>query len=106
MPECKNITFRIKTSIKNKGWPTDSSRYRTAHSSANRAEKKEFGKRAFNAVQKIANRLPPDELMGTHTRSGRISVSKSVPGKYRCQVAYHEQIEHRTMIKHAKAKGN
>jgi hypothetical protein len=65
--------------------------------SANAAEKKKFGAKAFAAVQRVAKKLPKDELLGSHTKSGKIKVSKRVPKAYRAQIAYHERVESRLM---------
>jgi hypothetical protein len=91
------VAYKLVTRIKRKGWPTTSKKWRKAHNEANKHERKRFGKRAFKAVQKIVERMPPDELLGTHTKTGKIRISSRVPKKYRPQIAAHERFEHRLM---------
>lgn len=93
------MAYKLVKRIKRKGWPTTSSKWRKSHQEANRSERKRFGKRAFKAVQKVVKRMPATELLGTHTKKGKIRVSARVPKKYRPQIAYHERVEHRLMTK-------
>ena len=93
------MSYKIVPKIKRKGWPTSSKKWKKAHSEANKYERKRFGKRAFKAVQKIVESMPQDELLGTHTKTGKIRISKRVPKKYRPQIAAHERFEHRIMKK-------
>lgn len=96
------MAYKLVKKIKRAGWPTTSKKWRSAHSKANLAEKKRFGKKAFAKVQAIVKKMPKDELLGTHTKKGLIRISKRVPKPYRPQIAYHEKVEHRIMTKRKK----
>jgi hypothetical protein len=102
------MTYKLVNRIKSTGWPvrTKSGKIRKgwkrSHMSANAAEKKKFGDKAFAAVQRVAKRLPKDELLGSHTKAGKIKVSKVVPKHLRSQIAFHERVEHRLMTKRKK----
>lgn len=106
MPTCsqcgKNHSsghYHLKTRLKDKGFPTHEKAYQSAHRVANRDEKKAFGKKAFNALEKISSKLPKHELEGKNTKSGMIEVSKKVPPKYRKEVAFHEKVENKILRK-------
>ncbi len=87
--------------IRRSGWPvfTRSGRisqaWKKAHQKANRAVLKRFGSKVAKAVNKI--KVPRTELLGSHTRAGKIRISKRVPKKLRGAIAYHEKVEHRLM---------
>lgn len=97
------MAYKLVPKIKRKGYPTSSKKYKQAHKLADKAELKKYGKKKWDAVERIAERLPAGELAGKHTKRGKIIVSKKVPKKYRGQVAYHEQVEH-VIMKRKKGK--
>ena len=83
------------------GWPVFtragkiSQRWKKAHQRANRAVLKRFGSKVAKRVNKI--KVPRTELLGSHTRVGKIRISKRVPKALRGAIAYHEAVEHRLM---------
>ena len=89
--------------IKKSGWPVYtksgkvSKKWKKAHPAANRAVLKKFGSKTAKAINKI--KVPSSELLGSHTRTGKIKVSSRVPKKLRGAIAYHEKVEHRLMKK-------
>jgi hypothetical protein len=85
--------FREVDKLTDKGFPTHAKRYKTAHRSANKDEKKAFGEKSFKALEKISRKVSSHELIGKNTRSGKVEVSSKVPKKYRNEVAYHEKKE-------------
>lgn len=94
---------KIVKKIKKVGWPVYtksgkvSKKWKKAHPAANRATLKKFGSKVAKAVNKI--KVPKNELLGSHTRKGKIKVSSRVPKKLRPAIRYHEKVEHRLMIK-------
>lgn len=95
-----------KKFIKKAGWPVYtrsgkvSAKWRRAHRAANLATLKRFGGKTAKAVNKI--KVPKNELLGSHTRAGKIKVSSRVPKKLRPAIAYHEKVEHILMTKKGK----
>ena len=95
--------MKIVKLIKKKGWPVYtksgniSSKWKKAHPAANKAALKKFGIKVANKVNKI--KTPANELLGSHTKDGRIIVSSRVPKHLRGAIAYHEKVEHRLMTK-------
>lgn len=81
----------VKIIRKNK-YPTSSKDYPEAHSEANNAEKKKYPK-GYIKLKKIDKKVKPNELIGTHTKTGKIKISKKVPKKLRKEVIYHEKQE-------------
>ena len=94
--------YKLVKRIIRKGWPTTSKKWKKAHRQANKAELKRFGKQAFKAVQRVVTRMPANELLGSHTKKGKVRISKRVPARYREQVAFHERVEHRIMTRRKK----
>lgn len=74
-----------------------SSKWKKSHESANKAVLKRFGSKVAKAVNKI--KVPRTELLGSHTKGGKIKISKRVPKKLRGAIVYHEKVEHRLMVK-------
>lgn len=72
-----------------------SKKWKKAHPAANRAVLKRFGGKIAKAVNKI--KVPKSELLGSHTKGGKIKISSRVPKKLRGAIAYHEKVEHRLM---------
>ena len=89
--------------IKKSGWPVYtksgkvSQKWKKAHPAANRAVLKKFGSKTAKEINKI--HVPSSELLGSHTKTGKIKVSSRVPKKLRGAIAYHEKVEHRLMKK-------
>lgn len=95
-----------KKFIKKAGWPVYtpsgkiSEKWKKAHPAANRATLKKFGSKTAKAINKI--KVPKNELLGSHTRAGKIKVSSRVPEKLRPAIRYHEKVEHTLMKKKGK----
>ena len=95
--------MRIVKRIKRSGWPVFtrsgkvSRKWKKAHPAANRATLKRFGRKIAKAINKI--KVPMNELLGSHTRKGKIKVSSRVPKRLRPAIAYHERVEHGLMMK-------
>lgn len=97
------MVVKVVKAIKKIGWPVYtksgkvSQKWKKSHPAANRAVLKRFGSKTAKAVNKI--RVPNTELLGSHTREGKIKVSSRVPKKLRGAIAYHEKVEHRLMTR-------
>lgn len=72
-----------------------SKKWSKAHEKANRIVLKERGGAIAKRVNKI--KISENELLGTHTKSGTIIISKKVPKQLRSAIALHEKIEHELM---------
>jgi hypothetical protein len=92
-------SFESLDKLSDAGFPTHSKKYKEAHQKANKQEKEKFGKKAFEALEKIDNKLSKHELAGKNTKSGKIEVSKKVPPKFRTEVAFHEKVENKALRK-------
>ena len=92
------MNYTLVPLITTKGYPTTSKKYPNAHRKANEAEKKRFGVRRFKALTKIIQkRTPIGELAGSHTKTGKIRISKKIPKEYRAEIKFHELKEHKFM---------
>jgi len=95
--------MRVVKRINKAGWPVYtrsgrvSAKWKKAHPAANRAVLKAMGPKVAKQVNKI--KVPKNELLGTHTRKGKIKVSSRVPKKLRKAIALHEKVEHKLMTK-------
>lgn len=95
------MSYTLVKRIRRLGWPVYtksgkvSQKWRKAHPAANRAVLKRFGSKVAKQVNKI--KVPRSELLGSHTRAGKIRISKRVPKKLRKAIEHHERIEHRLM---------
>lgn len=95
--------MKVVKRIKKKGWPVYtasgkvSKKWKKAHPAANRAVLKAMGGKVAKAVNKI--KVPTNELLGSHTKGGKILVSSRVPKRLRGAISYHEKVEHRLMTK-------
>lgn len=95
------MTYKLVKRIKRKGWPVFtksgkvSKKWKKSHPAANRAVLKAMGSKVAKAVNKI--KVPKNELLGSHTKGGKIIISKRVPKKLRGAIVYHEKVEHRLM---------
>jgi hypothetical protein len=85
------MKIKIVKTIKRKGYPTSSPYYKEAHDEADHYEKKHSPKE-YAAMKKVDKKLKPNELVGTHTKKGKVTESKSVPKKYRQDVAKNHEI--------------
>ncbi len=85
----------IVNKLSDHGYPYHSKYYRTAHSEADKAEKKKFPK-GYEVLKKDEKHLGKHELMGTNKRSGKIEVEKKFK-KYSKEIAYHEAQEHKNL---------
>ena len=83
--------------ISSKGYPTSSKSYPESHKKADKEELKEYGKKRWDRVEKVAVDLPEQELAGSH--NNKLIVSKKVPKELRGQVLYHEKKEKEIMEK-------
>lgn len=96
----------IVNRIKRSGWPIFtrsgkiSQKWKKAHHNANKAVLKRFGSKVAKKVNKI--KVPRTELLGSHTRTGKIRISKRVPKSLRAAISYHEKVESRLMRKKSK----
>lgn len=97
------MSYKLVKRIKRSGWPVFtrsgkvSKKWKKTHPAANRETLKRFGPGIAKAVNKI--KVKSDELLGSHTRKGKIKVSSIVPKRLRPAIAYHERVEHRLMRK-------
>lgn len=95
--------MRVVKRIKKAGWPvytksgSISAKWKKSHASANKAVLKAMGSKVAKQVNKI--KVPKKELLGSHTRTGKIKVSLRVPKKLRKAIALHEKVEHKLMTK-------
>lgn len=102
------MIYKLVPRIKRSGWPVFtrsgkvSKKWKKAHPDANRAVLKKFGSNVAKAVNKI--KVTKYELLGSHTRAGKIKISSKVPKKLRPAIAYHEKVEHRLMKKKRRSK--
>jgi len=86
--------FGVVKKLSEKGFPVHEKKYATAHAKANAAEKKKFGKKAFKELAKLDEKAGhKHKLIGKNLKSGKLEVSKSVPKRFRDEVAYHEKVE-------------
>jgi hypothetical protein len=85
----KKIKYEVKDRIVRAGYPTNRKVYPKAHAEADQAEKRKYPV-GYLRMKTVDNKLKKNELSGTHTTSGKVSVSKKVPSKFRKEVAYHE----------------
>ena len=99
----KKKSYILKPRIKSSGYPVHtpsgkvSSKWKKAHPAANRAALKRFGSKTAKKVATLVKKTPQDELLGSHTKSGKILISKRVPKKLRHAIVFHEKVEHRLM---------
>lgn len=102
------MPYTLVKRIRRSGWPVFtpsgkvSKKWEKSHQSANKAVLKRFGSKVAKKVNKI--KVPRSELLGSHTKSGKISISKRVPKKLRPAIELHERIEHRLMKKRKSKK--
>ena len=104
---CKK-KYTLRKKVYDKGWPVHtksgkvSKKWRKAHPAANVAARKKFGSRTAKAIAKIVKKTPKGELLGKHTKRGKIIISSRVPKKLRAAIRFHESVEHKLMTKRHK----
>ena len=96
--------YKVIKELRAKGWPTADKDYKKAHEKANKDEKKKFGKKAFDYMEKVDAKLKRGELAGKNTKTGKIEVSSKVPKRYRAEVAEHERAEYAQLEKDRRKK--
>jgi len=93
----------IRKKVNDTGWPCHtksgkiSRKYEKAHSKANRSALSTFGSKKANAISTLVKQTPAGELLGKHTRSGKIIISSKVPKSLRAAIIHHEKVEHQIM---------
>lgn len=85
--------FAIRSKISDKGYPTSSPKYQSAHQEATKKEKERFPRKDFKKLEHMDRTVPKGELLGKNSKDGQITVSKRVPKALRKEVAYHEKME-------------
>lgn len=85
----------VEDKISSDGYPGTSPSYPRAHKSADKRELTEYGKKRWDMVERVAEKMKKGELAGSH--NGKIKVSKKVPEHLRGQVLYHEKEEKKIM---------
>lgn len=88
----------IVSGITDKGFPTHSKGYASAHEQADKAEKKKYPK-GYPKLKKLDQEVGKHELIGKNSKSGKIEVSKKVPKSLRKEVAFHEEVENKILRK-------
>ncbi|MDE2024874.1 MAG: hypothetical protein KGJ07_00095 [Patescibacteria group bacterium] len=88
--------YVVKPRLTDKGFPTHSKFYNSAHEEASKAEKAKFPT-GYNHLKDMDRRVSKHELLGKNLKSGKIEVSQKVPPKYRREVAFHEQVENKAI---------
>lgn len=93
--------YELKDKIPDKGYPTKSKKYPSAHEAADKEEKKKYPK-GYEEMKKVDRALPKHELAGKNTKAGKLEVSKKVPPNRRAEVAYHEHVESKKLRENKK----
>jgi len=92
--------FKLVSKLSEKGFPVDAKGYSSAHEKANKEEKGQFGERQFSQLEPLVKRAGRSHtLIGKNLPTGLVEVSKKVPGKYRNEVAFHEEVENHILRK-------
>lgn len=89
----------LKSTISAKGFPVSSSKYAASHRKASEEEKKRFPK-GYEQLKKLDRSAgQKHQMLGTHTKSGKVEISKQVPKPLRKEVKFHEKTEAALMKK-------
>lgn len=80
---------KIVKKLYEKGYPTSSKYYRSAHEEADKAEKKKFSK-GYKKIEKT--HFKRGELAATHDKKGNIKVEKRFE-KFKNELVFHERRE-------------
>jgi hypothetical protein len=91
--------FKLAKDLTDKHFPVHTKGYAAAHEEADKEEKKAFGKKTYEALKKVGNKLKKHELEGKNLKSGELEVSVKVPKKLRKEVAFHEEVESKILKK-------
>jgi hypothetical protein len=94
-----HASYHLKDKLTDKGFPTHSKKYASAHEQADKAEKKKFPRKDYVAMQKVDAKLPKGQLAGKNLKNGKIEVSRKVPAKLRREVQYHEKVESKQLLR-------
>jgi hypothetical protein len=106
------VKYTLVKAISARGWPVHdragrvSGKWKRAHQAADRYVRRKYGDDVADQVNLIAARTPQGQLIGTHSRRGKIKVSKKVrthkakieTSLLRRAVADHEAYEHALMV--------
>lgn len=85
-------------SIPEEGFPVTGKGYHAGHKAGQEAEKDEYGEPRAKEFDKHINEVIPEgELAGSHTRDGKILISKKIDPEYHGQLIVHERTEHEKM---------
>jgi hypothetical protein len=94
---------KVVKSLKAKGYPTSSKRYIAAHIKADKDEKRKFPK-GYEKLKRAEMSMGKRELMGKHTKSGKVEVERKFAKRYGKEIAYHERQETKYMNKRKRSK--
>lgn len=100
----QNISYTTRPIIYTTGYPVHnpdgsiSYSWEKGHAYANKKQREKYPEET-KEINRIVRTFPKDELLGKHTKSGKIIVSEQVPLHLREAVAYHEYVEHNYMEK-------
>lgn len=95
--------YTVRKRIKDTGWPVHtksghiSKKWERAHPAANKAARQKYGSKVAKEISRIVKKTPKGELLGKHTRSGKVIISSRVPAKLRPAIAHHERVESKLM---------
>lgn len=98
------ISYTTRPRIYTTGYPVHnpdgsiSESWRKGHQYANKKQREKYP-RETKEINKLSRTFPKDELMGKHTKSGKIIISERVPKHLREAISYHEKVEHEYMEK-------
>jgi len=93
--------YKVLKHVHINGYPVTSKYYPECHLKATRDEIKKFGIHKFRQLG-ILIPLHPKEYLGSNDVHGNLFVSKIVPKKFREEVAYHECVESRCLLRKRK----
>ena len=97
------MAYKVVKKISDKGFPVHtpsgnvSERWRKSHAAANKKALEVHGATKAKAVARLVKKTPKGELLGSHTKSGKIIISSRVPKSLRPVIATHEREESRLM---------
>lgn len=88
---------KIVKKLTDKGFPTHSKYYETAHRYASKVEKKDFPK-GYEKLKKKEHGLKKHELMAKSTKSGTVEIEQKFK-KDKRELTKHERVENRKIRK-------
>lgn len=94
------MKYKTKSSLKAqpKKFPLSSKRYSEANRIADEKEKKSHPK-GYQKLKKIEGKTKKGEILGHINKSGKVTVSKKVPKSLRKEVAEHDIMERKYLLK-------